>query len=252
MARAKKSNINYLTLAGIAAVGAAGFFVYRYVKKKQDEKKTPEVTPTPEPTPQPTPKKKSPTGAAGASSIQKSKLQDLLISLYSKYTGNKISDTKYTASEAAGGWGKISEGALKVALSASSGDSAYTTPLDSSNAERYINALTKVNEIRANELKTQQTKQTDKATKVKSAAEIVKLLDGGSYNAKLLVDVTSPALQFDKVKNTYRNLGSTRNFRKGTIFRAGDFVARGDGTVLYKSGSTRYPINPDNLLTFAK
>lgn len=250
----KKSNIDYLTVVGIAAVGAAGYFIYRYVKKKQDEKKiTPEVTPV-EPTPEPKTTKKttSKTVTAGASAAQKTKLQDLLISLYSKYTGNKISDTVYTATEAKGGWGNKSENALKVALSASSGNFAYTTPLDSSNAERYITAVTKVNEDRAKDLKTQQTKQTDKATKIQSAKQIVNLLDAGTHKAKLLVDVTSPALQFDAVKNTYRNLGTTRKFGKGTTFDSGELFARGDGSVLFKSGALRYPINPENLLTFAK
>jgi len=246
----KKSNIDYYTIAGIAAVGAAGYFIYRYVKKKQDEKKDlPEDKPTPAPdktTTKTTPK----TVTAAASSPDKQKLQELLISLYSKYTGNKISETVYTASEAKGGWGNKSENALKVALSANTGDNAYTTPLDSSNAARYIKAVTATNEARANDLKTQQTKQTDKATKIKSAYDIVKSINTGNYKAKLLVEVTSPALQFDAVKNTYRGLGTTRSFRKGTIFSTGDLVARGDGTVLFKSGLTRYPINPDNLLTY--
>ena len=171
--------------------------------------------------------------------------------MYSKYTGNKISDTVFTASEAKGGWGGKSENALKVALSASTGDSAYTTPLDSSNAARYIKAVTAVNADRANQLKTQQTKQTDKATKLATAADIVKKLDTGKYKAKLLVEVTSPALQFDAVKNTYRALSSTKTFRKGTIFTSGELFNRGDGTVLYKSGNIRYPINPDNLLTYS-
>lgn len=35
----KKSNIDYLTIVAIAAVGTAGYFIYRFVKKKQDEKK---------------------------------------------------------------------------------------------------------------------------------------------------------------------------------------------------------------------
>ena len=246
----KKSNINYLTIAGIAAVGAAGYFIYRYVKKKQDEKKDlPEVKPNSVPdktTTKTTPK----TVTAAASSTDKQKLQDLLISLYSKYTGNKISETVYTASEAKGGWGNKSENALKVALSANTGDNAYTTPLDSSNAARYIKALTATNEARANDLKTQQTKQTDKATKMKAASDIVNSLNTGNYAAKLLVDVTSPALQYDTTKGTYRGLGTTRTFKKGTIFFKDELVARGDGTVLFKSGLTRYPINPDNLLTY--
>lgn len=251
MARKKKSNIDYFTIAGIAIAGAAGFFVYRYVKKKQGEKKGEEETPTVEPTPEKKTTAK-PGITAKANSSQIKKIQDLLISLYSKYTGNKISDTVYTASEARGGWGNLSENALKVALSASSGASAYTTPLDSSNAERYITAVTKVNEIRANDLKTQQTKQTDKASQIKSANEIVKALNSGTYNAKLLVDVTSPALQFDAVKNTYRSLGESKKFSKNKVFSSGDLVARGDGSVLIKSGNVRYPINPNNLLTYAR
>ena len=245
----KKSNINYLTIAGIAAVGAAGYFIYRFVKKKQDEKNKPEPEVKPEVVPEKktTSKTTSSTYTAGASSTQKTKLQDLLISLYSKYTGNKISDTVFTAAEAKGGWGNKSENALKVALSAS-----YTAPLNSSNADTYINAVTKLNENRAKDLKAQQTKQTDKATKLKSAKEIVSLLDAGTHKARLLVDVTSPALQFDTVKNTYRNLGTTRKFGKGTTFDSGEFTARGDGSLLFKSGLLRYPINPDNLLTYPK
>lgn len=244
----KKSNIDYLTIVAIAAVGTAGYFIYRFVKKKQDEKKeTPEVTPEVVPEVKPKNKTTPKVVTVGASAAQKTKIQDLLISLYSKYTGNKISDTVYTATEATGGWGNKSENALKIALSAS-----YTAPLNSSNAESYIKALTKLNEDRAKDLKAQQTKQTDKATKVQSAKQIVNLLNAGTHKAKLLVDVTSPALQFDTVKNTYRPLGSTKKFSKGTTFDSGELFARGDGSVLFKSGATRYPINPDNLLTFAK
>jgi hypothetical protein len=246
-----KKKFDYLPILGIAVAGAAGFFIYRYVKNK----KTP---PSPEPTPEPTPEepkskpKAQPKGVSAATSTQKKQLQDLLISLYSKYTDNKIVDTKYTASEAAGGWGRISEGALRLALSASTGENAYTTPLDSSNAARYIKAVTAVNADRANQLKTQQTKQTEKSTQVKSAKEIIKLLDTGNYKAALLVDVTSPAIQFDAVKQTYITLGNTKKFSKGTRFFKGDFVARGDGSLLYKSGLIRYPINPNNLLTSTK
>jgi hypothetical protein len=243
-----KKKFDYLPILGIAVASAAGFFIYKYVKKKKPP------TPTPEPTPDEpkTTPKAQPKGVSAATSTQKKQLQDLLVSLYSKYTDNKIIDTRYTASEAAGGWGNKSEGALRLALSASTGNSAYTDALNASNAQRYIDAVTKLNTLRATELKNQQTKQTDKATQLKSAAEIIKLLDTGNYKAALLVDVTSPAIQFDAVKKTYITLGSTRKFSKGTRFFKGDFVARGDGSLLYQSGLVRYPINPNNLLTSVK
>lgn len=246
---AKKKNIDYLPIIGIAVAGAAGFFIYRYVKNK---KGTPTPEPTPEPTPTPTPAptpKTTPKSVAAASAAQKKQLQDLLISLFAKYTGNKINDFTYTAVEAKGGWGALSERALQIALSASTGNSAYTETLNANNAARYINAVTKVNEIRAKQLKDQQTKQTDKATQQKTAKEIVRLLEAGGHKAELLVDLTAPAIQFDNVRNTYITLGETRKFSKGTRFTKGDLVERGDGTVLYKSGLKRYPINPNQLLT---
>lgn len=243
-----KKNSNIGTFITVLVVGIAGFWGYNKFIKKTPE---PGAEPTPEPMPEPikpTPGKKTVVSKATAAQIKR--LQDVLISLFSKYNGNSINQIKYTASEAAGGWGNKSESALKVALSASTGTSAYTEPLNASNVERYINAVTKVNEIRAKDLKTQQTKQTDSAQRKKTAAEIVKLLTTGNYKAKLLVDVNAPALQFDSVKNTYRSLDSTRKFSKGETFGKSDLTDRGDGTVLFVSGLKRYPINPDNLLTY--
>ncbi len=240
---ASKKKINILPIIGIAAVAGAGFFVYQYIQKKKN-KPTPE--PTPEPAPTPTPKKptRSTQTTSKASLADRNKLQELLISLYSKYSGNKINDVVYTSKEAAGGWGAKSESALSNVVA------SYALPLSASNAQTYIDAVTKLNVDRAAAVKAQATKQTDLATRKATAADIVKKLDSGSYRAKLLTTVTAPALQYDAVKNTYRGLNSNKTFSAGKVFSKGDLKERGDGTVLIVQGLTRYPINVDNLLTY--
>jgi len=227
---------NYITYLLIIGGGYAAYYLYR----QSENKKTlvPDVQPLPDSdqSKKTTPQKQQP--------VQSKVLQDLLISLYSKYNNSTINNIKYTASEAAGGWGKLSESALKNVVP------NYTTPLSLNNVNTYVNSVTALNSKRAEELKSQSTKKNDSSQLQKTASEIVKLLSTGNYKSKLLVDINSPALQYDPVFKKYRTLNESKKFSKGNVFEKGELVSRDDGTLLIVSGLKRYPINPNNLLTY--
>lgn len=234
-----KKNNTIFYLIGAAIVGVAGFFVY---KKYQADKNTEIPTPDQTPTPTPTPENKTKTSTA-ASAAKISELQNLLIRRFVQL--NRSSE--YTKDDAKGGFGNKSRNALKTLRPqtyASQGDP------NAANIQLYIDSINTDIETAAKESSEQKTKQTSTNDLKKLSKDIVDFVNKGG-KAKIINDFSAIKHQFDAVKKTYIPLNESKKFLKGQIFfYKGQLIDRGNGQILIKDGSFRYPTTPQNFLTY--
>jgi hypothetical protein len=98
----------------------------------------------------------------------------------------------------------------------------------------------------ASDLAAQKTATSSLQQKVEFAKRL-ETLTNGSYYAVLLEDVSAPAYAFDSLTNSYRYLGTSKKFYKGSQFR-NNLVSRGNGEILIKDGTTRYAVNPNSFI----
>jgi hypothetical protein len=245
-------------IAGTIAIVVAGGGYYLYTLYKKGKLKlpgmkppplpilpeTPPITPpvTPPVTPV-TPKPPAP-GSTKASDSKVRELQSLLVKRYAQ-----LNFKGYDASDVDGDAGKTKDSRThQVIASLSPQRFANFGLVTSANVQKYIDAYSQDVATAVKEQDAQKTKKAS-ADKLKvNAKRVIELLDSGKYKAELLDKINPTKHIYDELSKSYKNLGTTLSYPKGYTFRKGDLVDRKNGQVMIKSGSFRYPFNPDMLI----
>lgn len=234
----KKSKTIYI-IAGIAALGAAGYFAYA---KGLFSKK--EITPEPSPEPEPSPAEKK----VITTTIPAKKIADLQNAMVQYFGGKTINNASYTTADAAGGWGSKSRTALAAIFPSTYAGSGDIT---ANNIDAYIK-LTKDGLASAAANKAAQKTAQDTQSAAQALAS--RLVDGinKGLKAELLNTITINKHIFDNLSNSYKMLNDKETFRKGVPFT--NIVNRKNGQVMLKvndlfDGKTYYyPTSPSNFI----
>lgn len=240
-----KNKTTQLIIAAVLAAG--GFYLYTAYQKGMFPFKKKEPTPEPEPikplpispmpAPTPTPQP-APSGSGKASSSKVKELQLLLAKRY-----EQLNKSGFTKSDADGAAGSVTHAAIE-----------YLRPeiyknfglVNSGNVQKYIDAFTADVATRAKEEETTKTKAADVAKRVKTAKDMENLMKTGKYIAELMSANTTRELIYDNLSGSYKGTDNIRTFSKGTKFyKADNMRSRGDGTILYSKGDSRYAFNPN-------
>lgn len=218
-----------LVIAGVVGIG---LLLDKFVFNRNTPETPPEPT-TPE-TPALPPAKN-----IALSSAQISRLQTALINL-----------GWLTAQGAKGGWGSISEGALK---SFTPTNYKNLGKLTSNNYSKYLSIAEDAVARKAKEQAELKTKQNSQAENIALAKKLEENVNSGKYYAQLLNDVSSVMHIYDNLTKSYRvDSSKTRKFSKGETFESGEMIARGNGQIFIKKNLERYPVMPLNFVLIAK
>lgn len=233
------------------AIAIAGFFGYDFYKRKK-AKELAEKSESEQPTiPAVDPNTKQ-TGVKSsvASSKVLSDLQNALIQYFIAFPdkAKQLTNKQYTTAEAKGGFGTLSREALTVAVGSSNYNSSKT--ITDTFAKQMIGIIERDLAQNAESKKQAKTKQTELQKLKDLAKAIVKLVESGKSEAKLLNNIKAPILQYDQARKTYITLNRDGQQFKGRIYKKGDLIDRQNGQILIKLSSLqRLPVSPENLIT---